>query len=123
MAIVATASVFRVKTAIDYSESRWKELDDSIAEQVARGNEVIEQTIRDGYDNSVKRREEDVFYLEEKISKVERSIAKKEKLLAEKNRKADIESVRSSIEKDIRKRNSLLMEKATVQMMVLITSP
>ena len=112
LAIVATASVFRVKTAIDYSESRWKELDDSIAEQVARSNEVTEQTIRDGYDNSVKWREEDVFRLEEKISEVERSIAKKEKLLAEKNRKADIESVKSRIEEDIRQRNSLLMEKA-----------
>lgn len=112
LAIVVAASVFRVKTAIDYSVLRWKELDDSIAEQTARTNEAVEQSIREDYDNRVKFAEEDVSRLEKEISEVERSIAKNEKLLAETVREADIEKVKSSIKGDMGYRKFLLMGKA-----------
>ena len=118
LATVVAASVFRVKTAIDYSVLRWKELDDSIAEQTARTNEAVEQSIRENYDNSVKFAEEDVSRLEKEISEVERSIAKNEKLLAETVREADIKEVKSSIERDMEYRNFLLMGK-TEKMKIL----
>lgn len=118
LAIVVAASVFRVKTAIDYSVLRWKELDDSMAEQMARGTEDYEQSIREMYDSDVECAEEDVSRLEKEISEVERSIAKNEKLLAETVREADIKEVKSSIERDMEYRNFLLMGK-TEKMKIL----
>ena len=112
LAIVVTASVFRVKTAIDSSESRWKEWDDSIAEQVARQNEVNEQTFREQHDLMVQDQERRIAELEEHILAIDRQISEEEKLLAEKDRETDMDGIRSRIEAYIQEKNDLQKKKA-----------
>ena len=44
---VMAASAFRVKSAVDYSESRWKEQDEQIAQDASRIKAEIEQSLQE----------------------------------------------------------------------------
>ena len=112
LGVVIAASVFRTKAAIDYSESRWKEWDDSIAKQVARLNEVNEQTFREQHDLMVQDQEKRIAELEEHILAIDRQISEEEKLLAEKDRETDMDGIRSRIEAYIQEKNDLQKKKA-----------
>lgn len=110
--IVIAVSVFRAKSAIDYSELRWKELDAYQAEAAKMASEAAEQCIRDAYDFQVRNFEDEISRLEKQIVEIDRGISRDEELLKGNDQNVDRKSVKAHIEAGIRTKNSLLTAKA-----------
>ena len=91
---VMAASAFRVKSAVDYSESRWKEQDEQIAQEVARAKATNARIIQDLNDSFLKEAKDKLVGLENEIAEIEQSIAADEKCLVETDWKGDFSSKR-----------------------------
>ena len=107
LAVLIAVSIFRGKSASEYSELRWKEQDEYVAQEAERMKAEIASSLRGINDSLMNDANENLSSLEKEIAEIEQRIAANEKLLAETDWKGDF-SAKARMENGIRdERNHL----------------
>lgn len=107
LAVLIAVSIFRGKSASEYSELRWKEQDEYVAQEAERMKAEIASSLRRINDSLMNDANENLSSLEKKIAEIEQCIADDEKLLAETDWKGDF-SAKARMENGIRDERNYL---------------